>query len=348
MKTEYFRQLDALRAYAVFGVIFGHIPIVALDKKGFLSIFYSYLPGVPVFFCISGFLITLIILKNTNTDRPKQFLKSFYARRFLRIFPIYYLTITALYLANIQGYRDWFIYDLIYSSNIKLAFQGSFVGVPTAHFWSLAVEEQFYLIWPFLFILFRRLVHFWLILFFILLGFSFTMLMEDNFFTARTFTPLSYLSLGGLLAYFFLNKYSFFLKLDKYSIIVFSLFLAVIIGEYFTFFSVNYRLHVTISMVITSFVILRFVIGFTKKPIKSILENSVIIYLGKISYGLYLYHMFAIYPTMVILKLINVDLSDSPIIMQLIKIMMTIIIAILSWELLEKRLNRFKKYFSYT
>jgi len=348
MKVEYFKQLDALRAYAVFGVIFGHMPIFALGKKGFLSIFYSYLPGVPVFFCISGFLITLIILRNAKTDRPKQFLKSFYARRFLRIFPIYYLTIAVLYAANIPGYRDWFIYDVIYASNIKMAFQGSFAGVPTAHFWSLAVEEQFYLIWPFLFILFRKLGHLWMILFFIVLGYGFTMMMEDIFFTARTFTPLCYLSLGGLLAYLYLNENSFFLKLDKYSLLAFGLLLGVILGEYFTLFTIGYRLHVTISMLITSFVILRFVVGFSKKPIIVILENRVVIYLGKISYGLYLYHLFAIYPAMLILKLVNIDLSDTPMIMQSLKILITIIIAILSWELLEKRINRLKKYFSYS
>lgn len=348
MKAAYFRQLDALRAYAVFGVILGHIPVIGVDKKGLLSVFYSYLPGVPVFFCISGFLITLIILKNTKTEYPNQFLKSFYARRFLRIFPIYYLTIAALYIANIPGYRDWFIYDIIYASNIKLAFQGSFDGVPTAHFWSLAVEEQFYLVWPFLFIAFRKLGHFWLILFFILLGYSVTLGMEDIFFTARTFTPLCFLSLGGLLAYLYLNKHSFFLKLDKYSPLVFGLFLALILGEYYTLFTVGYRAHLTISMLVTSFLILRFVIGFTIKPIKSILENKVIIYLGKISYGLYVYHLFAIYPAVLILKLINVDLSDSPMLMQLFKITITILIAILSWELLEKRLNKLKKYFSYT
>lgn len=348
MKAEYFRQLDALRAYAVFGVIFGHIPIVALNKKGLLSIFYSYLPGVPVFFCISGFLITLIILKSTKTDRPNQFLKSFYARRFLRIFPIYYLTIAALYLANIPGYRNWFIYDVIYASNIKLAFQGSFANVPTAHFWSLAVEEQFYLIWPFLFIVFRRLGHFWLILFFIVFGFSVSMIMDDIFFAARTFTPLCYLSLGGLLAHLYLNERTFFLNLDQYSIFVFGLFAAIILCEYFTLFTFGYRLHLTISMLVTSFVIIRFVVGFTKKSIKSILENKIIIYLGKISYGLYVYHLFAMYPSIFILKLINVDLSDSPITIQIFKIIMTIIIAILSWELLEKRLNRLKKHFSYT
>jgi peptidoglycan/LPS O-acetylase OafA/YrhL len=115
--------------------------------------------GVDLFFCLSGFLITGI-LYSTKVDR--DYFKNFYIRRCLRIAPLYYLYLTAFSLlvihfhpVNFGSYSQsdaaqavkwaWF-----YALNLLVAFRGGWVISPLNHFWSLAVEEHFYLVWPFL------------------------------------------------------------------------------------------------------------------------------------------------------------------------------------------------------
>jgi peptidoglycan/LPS O-acetylase OafA/YrhL len=109
--------------------------------------------GVQLFFALSGFLITGILL---DTKRREGYLRAFYARRALRIFPLYYLVVIAwtvvapLVLAlpdtirhEIVAYRLWYV---AYLSNWLMPW-GEITGLP--HFWSLGVEEQFYAVWPF-------------------------------------------------------------------------------------------------------------------------------------------------------------------------------------------------------
>ncbi len=116
---------------------------------------YGWL-GVDLFFVLSGYLITGILLKQR---RSKHYYRDFYARRALRIFPVYYLAVVlALWLVpalHLQGpaggpypwtVQIWFWLNL---SNLVTAFNPLLV-IPLTHFWSLAIEEQFYLVWPWL------------------------------------------------------------------------------------------------------------------------------------------------------------------------------------------------------
>ncbi len=133
-------ELDGLRAFAVLAVLAYH-----LNLKGF-SLGWT---GVLLFFVLSGFLITGILLD--SRDRP-GYLRNFYLRRALRIFPIYYLAlagIAAVALWQRQNVGD-LAYYLTYTQNYLLGFTNFTAGFPTMfnHSWSLAVEEQFYLLWP--------------------------------------------------------------------------------------------------------------------------------------------------------------------------------------------------------
>ena len=116
--------------------------------------------AVDLFFVLSGYLITSIILKNSGKDR---FLRSFYARRGLRIWPIYYLTLLALVaLAPILDPRtrhmEGLPYYLTYTQFIQLYRQLPPVelDLPMFHTWTLAIEEQFYILWPALLCLLGR------------------------------------------------------------------------------------------------------------------------------------------------------------------------------------------------
>ena len=135
-------QLDGLRAVAItFVMAFHFIPSVE-----------RYAPlgsiGVRLFFVLSGFLITRILLASRQTDIPSA-LQSFYTRRGLRIFPLFYLVLALAALINIGPVRSTIGWHLSYLTNIYLFDRGSWHG-SISHLWSLAVEEQFYLVWPLL------------------------------------------------------------------------------------------------------------------------------------------------------------------------------------------------------
>ena len=146
---EYRQQLDGLRFFAFFAVFLVHSDIAR---------FWWGSHGVSLFFVISGFLITRILIAFENRPR-KEVLKNFYARRALRIFPAYYLvlavaaaTVGIAYLPVYLLYvMNWgiFFYTWIQPELVDIAWDPTrMYGI---HFWSLCVEEQFYLVFPLLF-----------------------------------------------------------------------------------------------------------------------------------------------------------------------------------------------------
>lgn len=143
---KHFYSLDGLRAVSILFVILSHILNFRLGLSTQITIIEGGL-GVQIFFIISGFLITSLLLKEkVNTGDIS--LKKFYLRRVLRIFPVAYLFILIIYLLDLAFQlnitRPDFFSALFYYKNFS---EGSWY---LGHYWSLAVEEQFYLIFPFL------------------------------------------------------------------------------------------------------------------------------------------------------------------------------------------------------
>ena len=151
----YIKQLDSVRAIAVIMVVFSHWTIL-----GGNSIFSWGSIGVTIFFVLSGFLITNILLKKKyaieekgSNEKKLIAIGKFMMRRALRIFPIYYLLLILLFfgakfLPNPIP-QDWKYYAL-YVENYLFYFRQAYPGGKLSPMWSLAVEEQFYLIWPWL------------------------------------------------------------------------------------------------------------------------------------------------------------------------------------------------------
>ena len=144
-------ELDGLRAVAVFMVVVAHWTETRLYPFG--------IQGVSIFFVISGYLITTILLGYRDSFRSPlscwPHLKLFYYRRFLRIFPIYYLFLFCAYLITTEPQRPEYTWFVAYMSNVHFALDGwsamtatSGLIIDLTHTWSLAVEEQFYLCWP--------------------------------------------------------------------------------------------------------------------------------------------------------------------------------------------------------
>src|SRR5262245_31692652 len=150
---SYVRSLDSIRFFAFFAVFLFH----AFHFNKWLGpvVFYGGM-GVQVFFVLSGFLIGGILLElREQTDIPlRSRLMTFYIRRGLRIFPLYYMTLVLIALLpsigiTAIGGRDTFWWYVAYLSNVKMYIDHNLPG-GLAHFWSLAVEEHFYLLSPLL------------------------------------------------------------------------------------------------------------------------------------------------------------------------------------------------------
>lgn len=161
--------LDGLRALAIIAVIFHHCGAYYLHGHSFLESFASTLwTGVDLFFALSGFLITGILLDSLH--KP-YFFKRFYWRRGLRIWPLYYTFLVAAWLVHRHVFSGiGFAPFALYYRNFLGADWTSDVYI--GQFWSLCVEEQFYLIWPLViyFLPKRFRISFIILLMFIALG----------------------------------------------------------------------------------------------------------------------------------------------------------------------------------
>ena len=141
----YLPQLDGLRAIAVLMVMAYHF-IPGIDRVApFGSI------GVRLFFVLSGFLITRILL-DARTLPFGQAMRMFYIRRSLRILPLFYLVLLLAAAVNVGPVRQTLGWHATYLTNAYLYMRGDWHG-SISHLWSLAVEEQFYLVWPFIVLL---------------------------------------------------------------------------------------------------------------------------------------------------------------------------------------------------
>ena len=151
--------LDGVRGIAILLVLFHHVIIYSgLDKsvlidRALLAAGNAAWLGVDVFFVLSGFLITGILY---DAKGSQQYFSSFYGRRVLRIFPLYYGFLACTYLMApvllapeaaeaLRGKQIWY---WTYLANVDVALHGWPEPAHLGHFWSLAIEEQFYLIWP--------------------------------------------------------------------------------------------------------------------------------------------------------------------------------------------------------
>ena len=164
-QAKHLLPLDGLRGVAILMVLLFHVGQMPLDSVGtplgraldrFASIGWT---GVDLFFVLSGFLITRILLD--ARDAPNYYLV-FYARRVLRLFPLYYLSLIVFFwiwpllaghfalfrLHNPGSFRNreqlWYWFDLV---NLRTAFYPLLIPLLT-HYWTLSMEEQFYAVWP--------------------------------------------------------------------------------------------------------------------------------------------------------------------------------------------------------
>jgi len=300
----YFKQLNGIRFIAVFLVLLDHwlVPILPIPL-GHL--------GVVIFFVLSGFLITRILFLNadeiesTKSSAWPKIIRFIY-RRSLRIFPIYFILLIIGFIFNISNFKELWPWLLSYCPNIYIMLKGQWLGT-WDHLWSLAVEEQYYLIFPYFILFFNKKNYIRLFVIMIGLGIIsrlifYIILPHDTiekywmFSYVNPISAIDCFGLGGLLAYYYHYDYTYFLNLaeKKYllTIAISTVFISILLSHFskYTYdnlwFSVIER---SISAILAYFLIMTALME-KDNYLGKFLENSFIMYLGSISYGIYLYH----------------------------------------------------------
>lgn len=353
---KYVKQLDSFRAIAVLFVIIGH---GAASNKYLPKIFNADF-GVNLFFVLSGFLITWILLenkekvRNSNTSLGAVF-KMFYIRRTLRIFPLYYLCVLIFFLFSsllTEGNKEIFPWLLSYSSNWYFIVNQTWVG-HISHVWSLAVEEQFYLLWPTVMLLINRRYLAHAIIVFILAGTLFQFVfIGAPFINYFTITCFSAFGIGAFIAWLMVYKTD---KLwEVYKLARIPALISVLVYVYSIFQS---RWEVIpmarlFHSVIAAYIIMHIVISFDQRKLflPGLWNNKFMVLTGKISYGLYLYHAFL--PSLLDASFqaafgVNLHYTLHPVLYFVATSVITFFVAWFSWTYFEKPILNQKKHFEY-
>jgi peptidoglycan/LPS O-acetylase OafA/YrhL len=310
----FFKGLNELRAIAAIAVIFHHIELFKNRDKlpslfdTPLAYFITYLGknGVYLFFVLSGFLITYLLLSEKFNGKIN--LKKFYLRRIFRIWPLYYFIIlisfilipyladsfdifqqTSSYFERIKNIDNYssnsLLCYLFFIPNIALYL--NYIVVGCSQTWSVGVEEQFYIVWPILILLFNKKIMPFIFLIMIGIMTVFTLVYAP-------IIPFEYMSIGALGGYFL-----FYFKntvVDVINSIKF-LYLGLIVFVFILllFPVINQYLQTLLVSVCFALLILYTVSAETK----TVFINKQFSFLGQISYGIYMYHpfvMFLVFP----------------------------------------------------
>lgn len=363
----YFKQLNGIRFFAVFLVLLDHwlVPILPIPL-GHL--------GVVIFFVLSGFLITRILFLNADeieSSKSSAWPKiiQFIYRRSLRIFPIYFILLIIGFSFKISNFKELWPWLSSYTPNIYIMFKGQWLGT-WDHLWSLAVEEQYYLIFPYFILFLQKKKYIPLFKIMIFLGIMsrlifYVILPHDTiekywmFSYVNPISAIDCFGLGGLLAHYYHYDYIYFLKVAKRTNLLLFTFLAVFVSlllsnySKYTYdnlwFSVLERL---ISALFAYFLIMTALLE-KNNYLGKIFENKLVFYLGSISYGIYLYHnlVFNYYHLNKNtiwgylsnnISYFNSLNSELIILKFLINFLLLIGIASFSWYFIEKPISRFK------
>lgn len=281
-KKEYYARLDGLRCIAISLVLLEHFAGVIGSKIS--AGFY----GVDLFFVISGFLITQILVAQANLPFNQYYLK-FSVRRILRIFPLYYFIITLLWLLNVEDVRS-FTYSLYtYTTNYRLDFQKA--QSPIRHLWSLSVEEQFYLFWPFIIYIIAKNKTLLIVTLIIVIAAGYLQLLFDIFPSISKFNyvglfpRMSSLAIGALAAV--IGRGGALKKFFTSSLVEF--LMSVIL---FMALVSSYKIKFLIFGITSSFLVTKAAFyHFNFKNFDDFLNNRQVVIIGTISYGIYIYHV---------------------------------------------------------
>jgi len=332
---SYRKEIDGLRALAVIPVILYHADI-PLFNGGFV--------GVDIFFVISGYLITSIIIKKINSN-TFSFIE-FYERRARRILPVLFIVIIIsipfaylwMFKKQLTDFSESIVAIIFFVSNILFFTEQNYFAPtsqdkPLLHTWSLAVEEQYYLFFPLILVFlfkYQRKNVFIFVLFFTLLSliiceWGSRFHPNANFYLAPT---RAWEILAGSLASIYLSKNKIYSS-DLFSLIGLIL---ILISIFFFNEETKHPSVITLIPVFGTILILLFCSNSTK--IIKFIGNKYLVGIGLISYSLYLWH----YPLFVLFKIRNSGMIETH--HTVIIIFMSLLLSFLSWKYVESPIRK--------
>ena len=349
----YLNGLNGIRAIAAIAVVVSHITL-SLEIFGLSPYIIGQLPngkpmtldlagyGVSMFFALSGFLITYLLW--AEKDKGSINIRKFYLRRILRIWPLYYsymlLCLVVYFVFSIEFNYNSLYYYVFYSANLPFVFGGVLPFL--THFWSLGVEEQFYIFWPWINTFKKKnIIYFIYSLIVILLSTKIALhifvpgtLLESFIHVTRFHCML----FGALAAIYYKNKMPIFITVftNKYiQLLAWGIMLLISFNQFHFISFLDNEIVSIITVVI--------IIGqVTKKGLIS-LENKVFDFLGKISYGIYVVHPLLIFLFSKVLYHITDHSYLNYIIVYVSILFSTIVISYLSFVYLETPFLKLKK-----
>ena len=370
-KKIYFENLDGLRFFCFLAVFFSHsfhtenelIKSSSIYQFITQELFKNGNLGVNFFFVLSGFLITYLLIAEKELNGQIN-LKKFWIRRALRIWPLFYFCVSFGFLAfpqlkllfgQVPNETATPIYYITFLNNFDLIKNGlpdaSILGV----LWSIAIEEQFYFIWPIILYIFP-VKNYWIPFASIIVLSLISRALNDNslYNEIHTFSCIGDMVIGAFGAWFISQKKSLKITIENlssnYIILIYLSFIFIFLFRDEFFLNGGYALRI-FERAIISVVILLIILeqNYCKNSLFKFSNLKYISKLGVISYGLYCLHFIAI---LIILSLtkklgLNTELWHIVILETSLALLLTILISKLSYKFYEYPFLKIKDKFSY-
>jgi peptidoglycan/LPS O-acetylase OafA/YrhL len=347
------KQLDGLRAFAIFFTMVTHF-VTATDTRLGRLIPHGQL-GVRPFFVISGFLITRILLRcRLEPDRWRE-LRVFYCRRVLRIMPLYYTVLVVTALVNIRPVRQTLWWHITYLSNFYQVHQHGSIQTVVAPYWSLSVEEQFYMIWPCLILFLPRRYLLKAMMATVCLGPVSRLAgvaLNIHSYGSLPSSCMDALGIGAIMAYC-RDKHlgspdaaARFTEIMKW----------VGLPSFALFFAAKAVGKSVPGAPVLADLAAAFAFGWLVSRAASsipglagrVLELQPIRYIGRISYGIYILHTFMPVILFYVLKWSHLSVGEFSLLHFVLLVGMSIGAAAVSFRFLESPINSYKRYFEYS
>ncbi len=347
--SRYIKQIDGLRGISVLSVVLYHF---------FPNIFKGGFVGVDIFFVISGFVISKILIEEFETTKGIS-LKNFYIKRIKRLFPAFFLII---FVSSIFSYfilLPEYLLDfsksslssIFFSSNFYFFFKNAdYAGIasnfkPLLHLWSLSVEEQFYIFFPIFLIfylkIFKKKSFIFGIIIISILIYIFSLIIEQYYFRSSFYlfpTRAFQFFIGCLIARIYIDK----LKHKNFligNLIPAAFYISLLILFLFIFFVSDKHLFPSYYIIFPVISAGLIIYSSKFKTFKNnFLSNGYLVWFGKISYSLYLWH----YPIFVYANYLDLLKHFH---YKLLFLILSIIISYFSYNFYEKQ---FRYYLSFS
>jgi peptidoglycan/LPS O-acetylase OafA/YrhL len=339
---QYLPELNALRALAVVMTLLAHFAPVEIPYMWY---------GVPIFFTLSGFLITTILIRNQEKNEKRLvIIKNFVIRRVLRLFPVYYLFLLFFLLAKkflglYLWKDDYTLYFFTYTPNLLIAKMGAHYLGCFEHLWSLGVEEQFYLFWPWL-LLFSP-PKFRIPIIAVMICIPFVSIYIDPQGAKNGVFPFHTLGVGAILACLYVRKDAAINWLKQNRSWIFGLtFLHLLVVLFL--FDDRYKwwyIYREVSLCLCTFSIVLVSIFGWRGVVGYITRNKQVQYIGVISYGIYLFHMPVPFVYRAIAARAFPSVHLSPLVFMFLCFAITFTLAALSYRFIETPFLKMKRLF---